>query len=133
VRCLSTIECLSKFGECRKGLARGAGVSYHFPLVDRWRQGLAGSPVQPVDFAGGGPAAPVALRRHVEQILDLIRPAVRLDDGDVELVDVSADGVVRVRFLGACIGCPSSSITLQQGIERNLKRHIPEVTAVLAV
>jgi Fe-S cluster biogenesis protein NfuA len=75
----------------------------------------------------------VSLRQHVEQILDMICPAVQLDEGDVELVDVSEDGVVRVRFLGACVGCPSSSMTLQQGIERNLKRHIPEVKSVLAV
>ncbi len=94
---------------------------------------MAGSLPQPVDVATGLPAGPLSLRRHVEQILDMIRPAVQLDEGDVELVDVSEDGVVRVRFLGACIGCPSSSMTLQQGIERNLKRHIPEVKSVLAV
>ena len=73
------------------------------------------------------------MRVHVEEILNMIRPAVQQDDGDVELVDVSPDGIVRVRFLGACIGCPSSAITLQQGIERTLKQHVPEVTAVHAV
>lgn len=78
------------------------------------------------------PAGP-AFRAHVEEILDLIRPAVQQDDGDVELVDVTADGVVSVRFHGACIGCPSSSITLQTGIERTLKQHIPGVKAVLSV
>ncbi len=94
---------------------------------------MAGSLPQPADVATGHTAGPLSLRRHVEQILDMIRPAVQLDEGDVELVDVSEDGVVRVRFLGACVGCPSSSMTLQQGIERNLKRHIPEVKSVLAV
>ncbi len=74
-----------------------------------------------------------SLREHVERILNLIRPAVQMDDGDVELVDVSDDGVVRVRFHGACVGCPSSSITLQRGIERSLKQHIPQVKAVHAV
>ena len=76
---------------------------------------------------------PVDLRSHVEHILNLIRPAVQSDGGDVELVDVSAEGVVRVRFLGACVGCPSRSVTLQTGIERNLKQYIPQVTAVQAV
>ena len=73
------------------------------------------------------------MRDHVEQILNMIRPSVQQDEGDVELVDVSPDGVVQVRFLGVCIGCPSSAITLQQGIERTLKQHVPEVTAVHAV
>ena len=73
------------------------------------------------------------MRDHVEPILNMIRPSVQQDDGDVELVDVSPDGVVQVRFLGACVGCPSSAITLQQGIERTLKQHVPEVTAVHAV
>jgi Fe-S cluster biogenesis protein NfuA len=82
---------------------------------------------------GSEPVEPGSLREHVEQILDLIRPAVQMDEGDVELVDVSDDGVVRVRFLGACVGCPSSSVTLQQGIERSLKQHIPEVRSVQAV
>ncbi len=73
------------------------------------------------------------MRDHVEQILNMIRPSIQQDEGDIELVDVSPDGVVQVRFLGACVGCPSSSITLQQGIERTLKQHVPEVTAVQAV
>lgn len=73
------------------------------------------------------------LRSSVEHILSLIRPAVQSDGGDVELVDVGADGVVQVRFLGACIDCPSRSLTLQTGIERNLKQYLPQVTAVHAV
>jgi len=73
------------------------------------------------------------LREHVERILDLIRPTVQADDGDVELVEVSDEGLVRVRFHGACVGCPSSSITLQVGIERVLKQHIPEVKEVQSV
>ena len=77
------------------------------------------------------PLTPLA--EQVKQILDMIRPAIQQDDGDVELVDVSPEGVVQVRFRGACVGCPSSAITLQQGIERTLKQHVPEVTAVQAV
>ena len=49
------------------------------------------------------------LREQVTRVLDLIRPAVQSDGGDLELVDVSDDGVVTVRFHGACVGCPSSS------------------------
>ncbi len=93
---------------------------------------MAAHATQP-DHARPSPAAVGAMREHVEQILDLIRPAIQQDDGDVELVEVTADGVVRVRFLGACIGCPSSTVTLQQGIERTLKEHIPEVRAVHSV
>ncbi len=82
---------------------------------------------------GAAPGPAVSLREHVEQILALIRPAIQSDEGDVELVDVSQDGVVRVRFHGACVGCPSSSVTLQQGIEKSLKQHIPAIKAVLPV
>jgi Fe-S cluster biogenesis protein NfuA len=74
-----------------------------------------------------------SVRERVEEILDLIRPAVQSDGGDLELVDVSDDGIVSVRLLGACIGCPSAGMTLQLGIERNLKAHVPEITAVRAV
>jgi len=78
-------------------------------------------------------AATETLREHVERILDLIRPTVQADDGDVELVEVSDEGLVQVRFLGACVGCPSSAITLQVGIERVLKQHVPEVKEVQSV
>ncbi|MEI7656716.1 MAG: NifU family protein [Phycisphaerae bacterium] len=70
---------------------------------------------------------------RVQKVLALIRPAIQADGGDVELVEVTSDGVVRVRFLGACIGCPSASVTLHVGIERNLCHHIPEVKRVEAV
>jgi Fe-S cluster biogenesis protein NfuA len=73
------------------------------------------------------------LRDRVQGVLNLIPPAVHADGGDIELVDVSTDGVVQVRFQGACIGCPSASLTLQMGIERNLRDRLPEVTEVLAV
>ncbi|MBM4107625.1 MAG: NifU family protein [Phycisphaerae bacterium] len=73
------------------------------------------------------------LRERVERVLNLIRPAVQSDGGDVELVSITPDGVVQIRLHGACVGCPSSAMTLQVGIERNLKAHVPEVTAVRAV
>ena len=74
-----------------------------------------------------------ALRDRVAKVINLIRPAVQSDGGDLELVDITADGVVRIRLHGACVGCPSSTMTLQIGIERNLKNHIPEVKSVQAV
>ena len=71
-----------------------------------------------------------SLRDRVEHVLNLIRPAVQDDGGDVELVDITEAGVARVRFLGACVGCPSSSMTLQLGIEKNVRERVPEITAV---
>ncbi len=69
----------------------------------------------------------------MHRVLNLIRPAVQADGGDVELVEVTADGVVRIRLHGACVGCPSSTVTLQMGIERNLREHVPEITGVESV
>lgn len=69
------------------------------------------------------------IRQRVQDVLDLIRPAVQADGGDIELVGVQ-DGVVQIRFHGACHGCPSSTMTLQMGIERNIKERIPEVRRV---
>lgn len=80
------------------------------------------------------PAAdPTALRARVEKVISLIRPAVQSDGGDLELVAIAADGTVEVRLHGACVGCPSSTMTLQMGLERNLKAHVPEVKGVRAV
>jgi Fe-S cluster biogenesis protein NfuA len=73
------------------------------------------------------------IRQKVQSVIDLIRPAVQADGGDIELVDVNGQGVVQIRFHGACHGCPSSHMTLQQGIERNLREHVPEVTQVIPV
>ena len=78
-------------------------------------------------------AAHTALRSDVERVMQKIRPGVQLDGGDIELVEVTADGAVRIRFLGACIGCPSAPMTLQHGIERTLRDEIPLVTTVEAV
>lgn len=72
-----------------------------------------------------------ALRGRVVEVLDQLRPMVRGDGGDIELVDFDSQGVVRIRLLGACIGCPSSGTTISLGIERNLRDQIPEVTAVV--
>ena len=74
-----------------------------------------------------------SVRDRVAGVINLIRPAVQADGGDIELVDVAPDGVVQIRFHGACIGCPSSHMTLQMGIERNLREKVPEVTRVIPV
>jgi Fe-S cluster biogenesis protein NfuA len=72
------------------------------------------------------------MKEKVEAALEKVRPALRADGGDVELVDVQ-DGVVKVRLTGACGGCPMSQMTLKMGIERLLKKEIPEVKEVVAV
>lgn len=73
------------------------------------------------------------MKEKVEQALNKIRPALKADGGDVELVEVGVDGVVRVRLKGACGGCPMSQMTLKMGIERILKKEVPEVKSVEAV
>lgn len=78
-------------------------------------------------------APDIAVREKVAKLINLIRPAVQSDGGDLELVDITPEGIVRIRLHGACVGCPSSSITLQVGIERNLRAHVPEVRGVEAV
>ncbi|MCW5777025.1 MAG: NifU family protein [Phycisphaeraceae bacterium] len=73
------------------------------------------------------------LRDRVARVIELMRPAVQADGGDLELVGVTQGGLVRIRFHGACVGCPSATMTLQMGIERNLKAHVPEVSGVESV
>jgi len=73
------------------------------------------------------------MREKVQAILDNIRPSLQADGGDVELIDVDEQGVVKVRLQGACGGCPMASMTLKNGIERALKEAIPEVKEVVAV
>jgi len=73
------------------------------------------------------------MREKVEAALGKIRPSLQADGGDVELVDVTADGIVKVKLKGACAGCPMSTMTLKNGIERILKQEIAEVKSVQAV
>ena len=73
------------------------------------------------------------VRERVEQVINLIRPAIQSDGGDVEFVEMTPEGTVRIRLHGACVGCPSSQITLKVGIERNLKAHVPEVRGIESV
>ena len=72
------------------------------------------------------------MRERVQEALDKIRPALQADGGDVELVDIEG-GVVKVRLVGACRGCPMSQLTLANGVERVLKEEIPAVERVEAV
>ena len=74
-----------------------------------------------------------SLKDKVQSVINLIRPAVQADGGDIELVDVTDAGVVQIRFHGACHGCPSSTMTLQHGIQRTLQDKIPEVKQVIPV
>ena len=71
------------------------------------------------------------MREKVEEALARIRPALQADGGDVELIDVR-EGVVMLRLTGACGGCPMSTITLKQGIERVIREQVPEVKEVVA-
>jgi len=73
------------------------------------------------------------MREKVEAALGKIRPSLQADGGDVELVDVTADGIVKVKLRGACAGCPMSTMTLKNGIERILKQEVAEVKSVQAV
>ena len=73
------------------------------------------------------------MRDKVQGVINLIRPAVQADGGDIEIVDVTSEGVVQIRFHGACHGCPSSTMTLQDGIVRILREKVPEVTDVIPV
>lgn len=74
----------------------------------------------------------IKVKEKVQKALDEIRPMLQADGGDCELVDVSDDGVVKVRLTGACQGCPMSEMTLKMGIERQLKSMVPEVKEVIA-
>jgi Fe-S cluster biogenesis protein NfuA len=73
------------------------------------------------------------MRAEVQAALDLVRPQLQADGGDAELVEVTADGIVKLRLTGACGGCPMSQMTLKMGIERILKERVPAVQSVEAV
>jgi Fe-S cluster biogenesis protein NfuA len=72
------------------------------------------------------------MQAKVKAVLDKVRPALQRDGGDVVLVEVS-DGTVKLKLTGACAGCPMSTMTLKNGIERILKQEVPEVKQVVAV
>ena len=73
------------------------------------------------------------MKERVKAALEKIRPSLQADGGDVELVEVTPEGVVKVRMNGACSGCPMREMTLQMGIGRALKEEVPEVKEVVAI
>lgn len=73
------------------------------------------------------------LQEKVKTVLDEIRPYLKADGGDAELVEVSEDGIVKLKLLGACGHCPMSIMTLKMGIEKRIKEKVPEVKEVVAV
>ena len=75
----------------------------------------------------------VTLKERVEDSLATIRPSLQAHGGDVELVDVTDEGVVSVKLTGACHGCPGALMTLRMGVERLLKEQVPEVSSVKAL
>jgi Fe-S cluster biogenesis protein NfuA len=75
----------------------------------------------------------MAIKEQVDEVLAQVRPALQAHGGDVELVEITPENVVKVRLQGACKGCPMSQMTMTMGIEAALKEEIPEVAAVEAV
>lgn len=72
-------------------------------------------------------------RVQVEEALDQIRPALQRDGGNVELVDITPEGVVKVKLVGSCGACPMSMLTLKSGVEATLKKRLPEIVSVESV
>ncbi|NNM85850.1 MAG: NifU family protein [Phycisphaerales bacterium] len=75
----------------------------------------------------------LTVNERVQQVLATLRPSIQWDGGDIQLVDISPQGVVSIRLLGACIGCPSSEATLKLGVERKIRDAVPEITQVIAI
>ena len=73
------------------------------------------------------------MKEKVESALNKLRGALQADGGDIELVDVSQDGIVKVKLKGACAGCPMSQMTLTNYVEQSLKKEVPEIKKVEAV
>jgi Fe-S cluster biogenesis protein NfuA len=73
------------------------------------------------------------MKEKVEVALNKIRPWLQADGGDVELIEVTPDGIVKVKLTGACRGCPLSQMTLKVGIEKIIKEEVPEVKEVIAL
>lgn len=72
-------------------------------------------------------------KEKVKEVIDKIRPGLQADGGDVEILNITDDGIVEVKLQGACAGCPMSTFTVKNGIERTLKQEIPEIQEVKAV
>jgi Fe-S cluster biogenesis protein NfuA len=73
------------------------------------------------------------VKEEVQKIIDEIRPALQADGGNIELIEVGEDGVVKVKLTGACGSCPMSQLTLKRGVEARLKAKVPQVKEVVSV
>jgi len=73
------------------------------------------------------------MEEQVRAAIEEIRPALKADGGDVEIVEITEDGRVKVRLTGACGHCPMSTMTLKMGIEKRIRERVPEVKEVVAV
>lgn len=73
------------------------------------------------------------MKDNVKKAIEEIRPHLQADGGDVELIEVTDEGVVKVRLLGACVGCPMRQMTLTHGITRFIKKKVPEIKEIQAV
>ncbi len=73
------------------------------------------------------------MREEVQKVINEIRPQLIADGGDIELIDVSEEGTVKVRLKGSCAGCPMSQMTLELGVERYLKSKLPKVKRVISI
>jgi len=81
----------------------------------------------------GQTGAEKSFEERVKEVIETVRPALQNHGGDVQVVSVDADKIVKVRLQGACQGCPGAAMTMKMGIERILKQHLPEVKEVVAV
>jgi Fe-S cluster biogenesis protein NfuA len=75
----------------------------------------------------------VVVKEKVQKVIDEIRPALQADGGNIELIEVGEDGIVKVKLMGACGSCPMSQLTLKRGVEARLKAKVPEVKEVVSV
>ncbi|GHT50786.1 hypothetical protein AGMMS49990_03820 [Endomicrobiia bacterium] len=75
----------------------------------------------------------MTLKEKVEKTLESVRPHLQADGGNVELIDVTEDGIVKVKLTGACGSCPMSAMTLQYGVTNAIKQAIPEVKEVQSI
>jgi Fe-S cluster biogenesis protein NfuA len=73
------------------------------------------------------------MKERVQKAIDQVRPSLQADGGDVVLIDVTPEGVVKVKLTGACHGCPMSQMTLKMGIEKVIKQQVPEIKEVISV
>jgi len=72
------------------------------------------------------------MREKIEAAINKVRTALQADGGDIRLLDVSEDGVVKVQLMGACAGCPMRQMTLKEGVEKFVKQEVPEVKEVIS-